>query len=153
MGRSRLFVDVTFDLLGSGQAVRFLVRGKSMHPEVRDGEMVTVVAVRPEDVEVGDIILYRLREGALAHRVIGKEERAGRPVLILRGDASASPDAPVEPSQVSGKVVSVEREGRRVRLDTRAARLRHRSRSILQRLRARLFGRGSLRAAGEGRGP
>lgn len=130
MSLPRRFAEVTFDLLGSGQPVRFVVRGRSMHPALRDGEMVTVVPVEAAEVKVGDIILYRAGGGALAHRVIRTEERAGRPVFILRGDASATCDQPVEAAQVSGQVVSVLRGGRTVRLDSRMARIRHRSRTL-----------------------
>jgi signal peptidase I len=140
MSLPRRFAEVTFDLLGSGQPVRFLVRGRSMHPEVRDGEMVTVRPVTAGEVKVGDIILYRAGDGALAHRVIRTEVRAGRPVFILRGDASVTSDEPVEAAQVSGQVVSVTRGGRTVRLDSPMARVRHRSRAFLLRVHRWLWG-------------
>lgn len=151
MSRSRLFAEVTFELLGSGQAVRFLVRGRSMYPEVRDGEMVTVIPVGPAEVKVGDIILYRAGGGALAHRVIRTEMRSGRPVFILRGDASAVTDEPVEAAQVSGQVVSVERGGRIVRLDSRMAKIRHRVRASLIRARRWMWTRWSPHPEREGR--
>jgi len=43
--------------------------------------------------------------------------------FILRGDASSSRDAPVESGQVLGKVVSVERNGRRILLHGRYAKV------------------------------
>jgi hypothetical protein len=50
----------------------------------------------------------------VAHRLIGFAEGGEGPVLVLKGDSTASPDLPVRPGQVLGRVFAVERHGRRL---------------------------------------
>lgn len=103
-----MFLDLSHDLLRSGYAIRFRTPGHSMHPTIRDGETVTVEPTTALDVRRGDIVLYRTGNRAIAHRVVDVNAKR----FILRGDASREPDEPVEASQILGKVIMVEREGR-----------------------------------------
>ena len=116
--RSDVFVEVTAELLRRGCTVRFRAGGRSMHPAIRDGESITVVPTELSEIKHGDIIAYRKRRSVLAHRVvrIKRSERGDGDVsaLVMRGDTACSCDAPVAPGQVLGKVVAVERNGRRL---------------------------------------
>ena len=108
-----LFVDVSTEILQHGRAIRFRAPGRSMHPTIKDEETITVEPVEKIAIKPGDIILYRSEGGVIAHRVVRIEKRNGTAhQFILRGDASGSPDAPVLPQQILGKVVCVERCGR-----------------------------------------
>jgi hypothetical protein len=122
-----LFTDVTAGLLRQGYGVRFYAKGWSMHPTIKDGESITVEPVVPSQVKRGDILFHHNGRGVIAHRVvrIGRKRALLYPqdsaldtVFILRGDASSTCDDPVEPSQVLGKVVSVERNGRLIDVDS-----------------------------------
>jgi signal peptidase len=85
-----------------------------MHPSIRHGDVITVEPVEPTNLKRGNIILYRLQNGLIAHRIVNIEEREGcKLTFILRGDASITDDAPVKPEQVLGKVVCLER-GQRI---------------------------------------
>jgi signal peptidase I len=155
-----LFFDLTSEVLRNGHRMRFRAEGKSMHPTIRDGEAITVEPVTPFDVKTGDIILYRSGRGVKAHRVLaiegGRGQRSAinprssihdprslplrpRYSFLLRGDASSSCDDPVEPQQILGKVVSVERYGRRIILTSTKAKLVHNARVFAFRI-ARLTG-------------
>jgi hypothetical protein len=57
---SRAFLEASHELLRLGYGVRFRAGGRSMHPTIRDGEMITVAPVTPEDIKPGDIILTSL---------------------------------------------------------------------------------------------
>jgi signal peptidase I len=86
-----------------------------MHPTIRHGDVITVEPVEPANLKRGDIILYRLQNDFIAHRLVNIEERNGCGLtFILRGDASTTCDAPVKPAQVLGKIVRVERGHRRI---------------------------------------
>ncbi len=136
----QLFIDMSTELLHQGKNVRFQAPGLSMHPAIREGETITVAPVSPFDIKRGDILLYLAGTKVIAHRVVSiKREKsdstshisAQSPTLnpqlifILRGDASAICDDPVEAQQVLGKVVSVERHGRNIDLYSRKARMLH----------------------------
>jgi hypothetical protein len=89
-----------------------------MHPTIRNGDAITVVPLGTSPVRVGDVVLYRRGPAAIAHRVIRVQSAPGRSVgFVLRGDAARSCDGPIHLAQVLGRVLSVERDGRRVHLD------------------------------------
>lgn len=127
------------ECLKQGRAVRFRAAGRSMHPTIRENETVIVEPVSAPALAVGDIALFRSGEKLTAHRLIGIDpEPAGaagpaaacRLRFITRGDACSACDPPAGPEHLLGKVVAVEREGRRIdpcgflpSLHTRAYRL------------------------------
>jgi hypothetical protein len=103
------------ELLSLGCGVRFRAPGTSMHPTIRHGDVITVEPVAPSNLKKGDIILYRFQNGLIAHRIVNIEEKNGCGLtFILRGDASVTDDAPVNPEQVLGKVVCLERGHRSI---------------------------------------
>jgi len=101
-----------------------------MQPTIEDGEVITVAPVTPMAVKRGDILLYQNELGVFAHRVVritgsGRREDV---VYLLRGDASVSSDDPVRPAQVLGRVLTVQRAGRRIDLTSRRAKWLHAAR-------------------------
>jgi len=119
-----------------------------MHPTIKERETITVVPVAPFDIKRGDILLYLVGSKVIAHRVVSIKREKGDPstqssrlspqqLFILRGDASATCDDPVKTHQVLGKVVFVEKGGRRIDLYSRRAkmlRIAHAWASRLKRL-------------------
>ena len=100
------FGDLSAELLSLGFGVRFRAPGTSMHPTIRHGDLITVEPVAPSNLKRGDIILYRLQNAFIAHRLVNIEEQNGCGLtFFLRGDASTTCDAPVQPEEVLGKVV------------------------------------------------
>jgi hypothetical protein len=112
---SEVFLDVAGELLCRGRNVRFRAEGGSMYPAIRGGEAVLVEPVSASGLKNGEIALYRSDRGITAHRLVG---RRGGSVFVFRGDAIGV-DEFVEGSQVLGRVLSVERNGRSVRLSRR----------------------------------
>ena len=105
-----LLSELGGELLSLGFGVSFRAPGTSMHPTIRNGDVITVEPVAPAKLKIGDIILYRFRGGFIAHRLVSVEERNGCGLsFILRGDASSTCDQPVEAEQILGKVVCLER--------------------------------------------
>ncbi len=96
--------------------------------------------MEPQDVRVGDIILYRSGKRVIAHRVIGIEKRNDSAShFILREDTWGTLDDPVEAHQVLGKVVSVERAGRSIDLYSRRVKMRLFAHTVASRLKRRIM--------------
>ena len=129
-----LFVDVVRSVLGAGGAVRFRADGDSMRPTIRGGEIVTAAPVVDERIVAGDVLLVRSAGRVLAHRVVAIDATAAERLVRLRGDAKSGCDAPTRVAQIVGRVVAVERNGRTIRLDGLAARLRYRLRAAASRI-------------------
>jgi hypothetical protein len=99
------------------------VRGGSMAPFIRDGDIVTVSEIAPSAPGIGDVICYETTPRRLfVHRVVACDGQR----LFVKGDALTFTEV-VERDQVLGKVVALERRGTLRRLDTAAARWRNRA--------------------------
>ncbi len=105
-------LSVTQGLLQSGYSVQFRAHGGSMHPTIRDGELVTVAPVRPRSLRRGDVVLYQTARGVIAHRLVRVDDMAGRTQYVCRGDSVATEDTPIETGAILGRVVTIERGGR-----------------------------------------
>jgi signal peptidase I len=138
MRDSGIFDAVIEQALTNGTMVRFRAEGDSMYPTIRDGETITVAPVSPEAIVRGDVLLCRHGTRVLAHRVVGTTSCGTDHFFVLRGDAKASCDAPVDASAVVGKVINVVRGARLIPLCGRAARIRRAARTAASR--AKVFG-------------
>lgn len=85
----------------------------SMKPNINPDDMVITRPVSPEDVHVGDVILYRIEIGnatyRITHRVVDiKTDPDGNIYYVTKGDNREYADPwRVYPSQVVGRVVLV----------------------------------------------
>lgn len=113
-------------LLKRGGGVRFQVRGWSMHPSIRDGEYLTVMPVDVEEARIGDVLARQnvYDKSIVVHRLIRKELTRESPFLIFCGDNTLSYDSPVYLSHyLFGKVVAIERHGRKIDAEGMSSRL------------------------------
>ncbi len=113
------FSSITQEVLSRGRVLRFRAKGGSMSPFIRNGDVVEVVPLKGK-INLGDIILYRSSYGnPLVHRVIQTNKES----IVTKGDSVPSSDQPMLSRHVLGQVVSVEKNGRRIRLDSPMGRL------------------------------
>lgn len=115
------FFELSRFLLEKGIALRFRASGGSMHPSIRDGDIVLAVPVGDRPIARGDVLLYPTPGGSIVvHRVI-RRDRHGR--VLPKGDAAPwSNEGWIEPSSVWGRVIRVERGGHQVDTTTFASR-------------------------------
>ena len=100
-----LIVIIAVVLLSLLAGYRFdTVRSGSMAPEIGVGDLVISGPVDSEDIEIGDVIIYRSQQGALVcHRVIAVDPAAEQ--VITKGDANNGPDPAVPYSSIVTKTV------------------------------------------------
>lgn len=82
-----------------------LINGNSMHPSIRNGDLVVLAKPRP-DPRPGEVVVYRepTRGFLVAHRVRAVTSRG----VVLAGDANAGPDPlPVGSDAILGRVILV----------------------------------------------
>ena len=72
-----------------GNSVRITVRGNSMSPLLIDGkDVVTLKPFLPDNLKVGDIVLFRYKGTFLLHRIIEiTNNTADNTKIITKGDA------------------------------------------------------------------
>ena len=107
------FGFITQEVLARGRVLRFRAKGGSMSPFIRNGDVVQVLPVK-ERINFGDVVFYRSSCGdPVVHRVIQTNKES----IITKGDSVLCSDRPVLSKHVLGQVVSVEKNGWRIRLD------------------------------------
>ena len=100
-----------------------VVEGRSMIPTLYNGDIVIVYKPPPQDISVGDIIVYKSLEGRLViHRVIEVKTCGDSYCYITKGDNNLLPDNEMVPrlqeeqgvpySRVLGVVASVRLNGK-----------------------------------------
>ena len=126
-----LFSELLEETLNRGHSVRFPAPGDSMYPTICNGDIITVTPLEASSVTNGDIILYQHKSGVTVHRVMRILKRSGKNSrsapkgpqdrslseklqFFLLGDAAIKYDDPICADQILGKVVSLERNGRRI---------------------------------------
>jgi uncharacterized repeat protein (TIGR01451 family) len=124
--------------LDDGLRVRFRADGRSMQPNVLDGDVVVVAPISAGKPQRGDIALTRGDGGISLHRVIGWDEATGS--IVTRGDAGQQNDAPG--AKLLGKVIAIERDGKTVSLTTPGTSVLH----AFRRLAHRFWRAGARRA-------
>ena len=111
------FLSLNKELIETGNSVRFRVRGESMHPFLRNNDLVEVTGVHVSRIRVGDVIFFKNISGkAVIHRVVVVNRN--KDILLLKGDHNHYLDAPVKREQILGRVIAVKTKNRTIRLDT-----------------------------------
>ena len=115
------------ELLSKGHCIRSPARANSMAPFIRKGDLLTVEPITFAQARIGNILACRRDEGEsvlTTHRVIQRGEDAEGPYLVTKGDRNYFRDLPIrQPTHVYGRVISVEKNGRLISLETPVHRL------------------------------
>lgn len=100
-------LDAAVELMGrSGREGLIRVRGTSMVPTILPGQTLAV-EFSPARLLRGDVMLFRLDDMLVVHRLLGPGRRRGRRYLRARGDGRIRLDPPVFRDSVVGRVVAV----------------------------------------------
>jgi signal peptidase I len=89
----------------------FSTVGGSMFPFIRWREYVIVKKVPAEDLQLGDVVVYR-EEGRhpVCHRIVSLENRNGKRWFCTRGDQREEDDGQVSAESIIGKVIAVRKK-------------------------------------------
>lgn len=131
----------------SAEALRLRVRGHSMAPLLRSGDVVWVEPVAPSALRRGDLVVVQRQGAWITHRLIAR--RGDR--WYTKGDGLCHPDPAVPGEAILGRVIAIERDGSRIELRQRRWRVIHRilgwwgwlqaqGFAAAQRVQHRLFG-------------
>src|SRR4030067_3849623 len=122
-GEGIIFNELSCEILKKGHLLRFQARGNSMHPFIKDKDIIKIKPVEPLKLKAGDVIFYLSGSKRLiAHRLIkktkGKEDEL---LFVTKGDSTHGFDEAIPSSSVLGKVVAVERDEKEISMETRVA--------------------------------
>ena len=138
------FCELAATTLKNGASIRFRAHGKSMHPAILDGDIITIAPLDHYSIKLGDVILYRTGEknGLIAHRVVKIKSSKSNKLIYTRGDASSGKLEQVVEKNILGRATHIENNDKTIRIDTLKARtkgilwiLRQSLRSIYSKLK------------------
>lgn len=101
------------DVLARGIPFKFQARGSSMMPFIRDGDVITIAPLQRGGAGLGTIVAFtRPGNGILVvHRIVDISEN----LFFINGDNyPQNPDGWVPFENLLGRVVEVNRNGRRI---------------------------------------
>jgi len=113
-------LDLAAEVLQRFGEVRFVAHGGSMIPAIYPGDLLTVRSESVANARCGEIVLFLLGGRFFVHRMIRKWPERNRVVFSTSGDALTQEDPSVDGSQLLGRVTSVLRRGRLVKLAAHA---------------------------------
>jgi signal peptidase I len=90
-------IGLRFDTILSG----------SMSPSMNIGDLVVVTPTSPEDLKVGDVIVFHSPNGGglVCHRIVAIDQGDGSLAFQTKGDANEDPDPlPLDSDSIVGKV-------------------------------------------------
>lgn len=87
--------------------VRFVSKGQSMEPLLKDGDEIIVKRVSADELRFGDLITYKSNGIFITHRFFYRRKINQNLFLMAKADNRLKPDTPVSSSFLVGKVVGV----------------------------------------------
>lgn len=112
------------EFLERAVSIRFRAKGFSMRPFIQDGDLITASPLQNSFVRVGDVVLYKTAgDRVIVHRVIRKTITNNRTVFFIKGDATFGQPEKVDTKWILGRIASIERNGRKRKLDTKLCRM------------------------------
>src|SRR5580693_5421810 len=96
--------------------IRLPAVGTSMVPAIHPGDVLSIQPVDPKEVSLGDIVVYAREQVLVVHRIVRTSADSSEPCLVTRGDRLLRDDTPILPGELLGRVTSIERENRRVKV-------------------------------------
>jgi Peptidase S24-like len=106
-------LEIMQGVLAKGALFRFRATGWSMSPFIRDGDVITIAPLGLKKPALGQVVAFIRPEFArlAVHRVIGRQ---GPKVLIQGDNIADQADGWFLPQHILGRVMCIERNGKRV---------------------------------------
>ena len=105
-------------LLEQQGRVTLRVRGSSMLPWVKPGDVAIIRQAGIDDVRCGDVVLFKHGSRLLVHRLVEKQGTLREARFLAKGDAHPGPDGIVDRDLVLGRVVRIYRGKKQIDLDS-----------------------------------
>jgi len=102
---------------GKGKSLSFRIASGSMSPMIEVGDTVKVSRAEPNRIHIGDILAFQDGQNVVVHRFIGKSWSNRQLVFHHRGDAGAF-SGKIPAQNLIGRVTAIEKEGRKICLDS-----------------------------------
>lgn len=106
-------LEIMQAVLAKEAQFRFRATGWSMSPFIKNGDVITIAPLKDIKPAIGQVVAFIRREcdRLAVHRVIGRQ---GVQYLIQGDNIAAQADGWFHPQDILGRVICIERDGKRV---------------------------------------
>ena len=115
--------DLVETLLDDNHALSFSMKGFSMYPALRPGDIGTVEKCTSAQIKVGDIVVFKLNKILVAHRLIDIVIQDDGNLFIAKGDKNCHKDQAFTSDDLLGKLSSFRRKNNEMKIDSLSMRL------------------------------
>lgn len=98
--------------------IHLRVRGSSMQPWVRPGDIALIRQAGIDGVRCGDVVLFQREDRLFVHRLVEKRGTLRDAEFLAKGDAHPGPDGVVDDELILGRVICIYRGDKRIDLDS-----------------------------------
>lgn len=100
------------ELLDDNLQLSYRLKGRSMYPALRPGDVGLVEKCSPDDLQVGDIVVFNQKGLLIGHRLVQIEKTNNQYQFITLGDNCPLPDPVFSEQQLLGRIRSFRRNGK-----------------------------------------
>jgi signal peptidase len=114
------FATMLLEIMVRGNYLRSRAIGTSMYPFIRNDDLLLTERKRINDLSIGDVVFFRDGDGTyFMHRLIKKN---GPDSVLTKGDNCPLGELVTE-EYILGRLIEIERRGRRIRLTGRLSQM------------------------------
>lgn len=99
-------------LLDDNHSLNYRLKGNSMYPVLKAGDIARVDACHLNSLKKGDIVVFKANDILIGHRIVDIKNVNNNFILTTRGDNSPHNDALFPPDELLGKITSFKRNNR-----------------------------------------
>ena len=99
---NRLIVDFAESILDDNRNVCIRMKGYSMYPTLKPDDIGIIEHCTHENLKIGDIIVFKLQEKLVAHRLIRIENCNNTFLFVAKGDKNSFSDPTFTPEALVG---------------------------------------------------
>jgi len=110
-------IEVIASALAGQGRISLRVRGSSMLPWVRPGDIAVIRRTDAAHVRCGDVVLILRDKRLFVHRLVKKHHSLGVTKFLAKGDAHPGDDGMIDGQEILGRVMKIYRGNRQIDLD------------------------------------
>ncbi len=111
-------LDFVEALLDENHTLGFRMKGYSMFPTLKEGDLGRVIKCSADELTIGDLIVFKLNDKLVAHRLIDIVHQNNQQVFVAKGDHNLHKDPPFTANELVGKISSIQRKKRIIKTDS-----------------------------------
>jgi ATP-binding cassette subfamily B protein len=112
-------LDFAETLLDENHTLSIRMKGYSMYPTLKAGDIGMLDKCSPEELKIGDIVVFKAHDKLIAHRLIEVFHKDEVRMFMTKGDKNCYKDAPFTDEMLMGKITSFQRGNRTIKTDSR----------------------------------